>query len=182
MLDAARTLAPEEVTLAAVSARLGVTSPALYRYFPDRASILETLAAEVREQVTSPAADLPWDLWLREAARKERDLWRSHTALYASAHYRAHSTPMVRMAIDGLKVLIHAGFSPADAFAGVTAATELAHALGHAESQRQPSSSLPPALTEELTSVLGDVLPVDMDELLTRSMDLVIDGLRVRLR
>lgn len=180
MLDAARALPPQDVTLAAVGAQLGVTSPALYRYFPDRAAILEALADEARDQLVPPPADLPWDDWLREAGRRERDLWRTHTELYASADYRATNTPTVRMLLEGLRILLAAGFTPGDALAGITVVTELSHAFGHAEA-RPRTSELSPESEAELRSLVGDALPVSLEDLLDRAMDVVLDGLRARL-
>jgi AcrR family transcriptional regulator len=181
VLDAARELPPQDVTLAAVGARLGVTSPALYRYFPDRAAILEALATEARDHIVPPPADLPWDSWLREAGRRERDLWRTHTELYASADYRATNRPRVRMFVAGMRVLIDAGFAREDAVAGVTIITELAHAVGYAETRRNAPSDLPPESEAELRELLGDGLPARLDEVLERAMDIAIEGLQARL-
>lgn len=178
ILDAARSLKPHEVTLAAVGAQLGVTSPALYRYFPDRAAILEALASEAREQITPPPSDLPWDEWLREAGRRERSLWETHSELYGAADYRANSTPVVRIVTEGLRVLIAAGFSPSDALVGVTSISELAHAIGHAGTSRSRGST---EGLEEVQALLGDALPISLDQLLEESMAVVIDGLRPRL-
>jgi len=180
VLDAARALPPQDVTLAAVGARLGVTSPALYRYFPDRAAILEALAAEARDELVPPPAELPWDEWLREAGRRERDLWRTHTDLYASADYRATNTPTVRMLLEGLRILVDAGFTAHDALAGITIMTELAHAFGHAEA-RPRASELSAESEAELMALVGDSLPLSLDDLLDRAMGVVIDGLRTRL-
>jgi AcrR family transcriptional regulator len=181
VLDAARSLPPNEVTLAAVGGLLGVTSPALYRYFPDRTAILEALAAQAREQLTPPPADLPLDEWLRAAARMERDLWRVHADLYTSAEYRAASTPMVRMVIVGIEVMIEAGFSAADALVAVTIVSELAHAIGHAEVRSKQPPPYPEELAERLRALLGDAMPRGLDQLLEDSLDITIEGLRTRL-
>lgn len=181
VLDAARSLPPHEVTLAAVGSRLGVTSPALYRYFPDRAAILEALAAEAREQLTPPPADLPWEEWLRAAAHLERDLWRVHSDLYTSADYRASATPLARIMIVGLEVLIGAGFAADDALVGLTIVSELAHAIGHAETRAKQPPPYPEELAERLRALLKDALPTSLDQVLERSLDITIEGLRGRL-
>ena len=181
VLDAARELPPHEVTLAAVGARLGVTSPALYRYFPDRPAILEALAAEARDQLVPPPADLPWDTWLREAGRRERALWHTHAELYALADYRVTNRPSVRMFVAGVRVLVDAGFTRDDALAGVTIITELAHAIGYAETRRVSASDLSAEGEAELRSVLGDSLPTGLGEVLERAMDIAVDGLRARM-
>lgn len=181
VLDAARSMRPDEVTLAAIGSKLGVTSPALYRYFPDRSAILEALAIEAREQLVPPSADLPWDEWLREAAKRERALWRTHPDLYETARYRAIATPMTTMSIVGIKVLIAAGFSPEDALAGLTITSELSHAVGHAESTQRDESAMAPEAASELRALLGDAMPLSFESILDRTLTIAIDGLRATL-
>jgi AcrR family transcriptional regulator len=181
ILGAARSLPPHEVTLAAVGAQLGVTSPALYRYFPDRTAILEALAAEAREQLVPPPADLPWEEWLRAAARMERDLWRVHSDLYTSADYRASATPLAQIMIVGLEVMIRAGFAADDALVGLTIVSELAHAVGHAETRQKQPPPYPEELADRLRALLGDAMPKGLEQVLEQSLDITIEGLRSRL-
>jgi AcrR family transcriptional regulator len=183
VLDAARELAPDDVTLAAIGAKLGVTSPALYRYFDDRTAILEALANEAREELTPPSEDLAWDEWLREAARKERNLWRSHPDLYDAANYRAMSAPMTKMAIAGLRVLLGAGFTRDDALSALTIASEVAHAIGNAETKAHDVTAMREEDRAELIELLGlhDSSPFDYDKLLDASISIAIDGMRLRL-
>lgn len=182
VLDAARELAPDEVTLAAIGARLGVTSPALYRYFEDRTAILEALADEAREQLTPPSEDLPWDEWLRAAASKERALWSAHPDLYESARYRAVAAPFTKMAIVGARVLLSAGFNRADILAILTISSEIAHAIGHAEHNHRTGDRAPsnPEDVAALREILGEG-PVDYDAVFNDSLDIAIEGLRARL-
>jgi AcrR family transcriptional regulator len=181
VLAVARDMTPEETTLSAIGAELGVTGPALYRYFPDRTAILEALAHEAREKLVPPAPGLPWEQWLLEAARAERGLWRSHGNLYEEANYRAISRPALQMTKVGLQVMKDAGFRTVDAACGLTAVTELAHAIGFAESHRD--TLLDPEDRADLRASLQDVEePLTPDLVFERSVALVIEGLRLLLR
>jgi AcrR family transcriptional regulator len=176
ILDVARRLPPAQLTLAAVSAELGVTGPALYRYFPDRSAILEALAQEAREQLVPPDPDLPWEQWLQAAARVERALWKAHPNLREAANHRAVSRPSVRMLHTGIQVLTAAGFAPVDAYAGLTTVMELAHGIGWAESQTE--HLFDPHDLEELVPLLEGIGPLTTDIVLERSLAITIEGLR----
>lgn len=181
VLDAARELAPDEVTLAAIGARLGVTSPALYRYFEDRASILEALANEARERLTPPDPGLPWDQWLREAAQKERELWRAHPHLYEAANYRAISAPILTITAVGLRVLVDAGFTVAQALGALTITVEMAQSIGWAEGGGEQLYEVD-AVLEAMPALLDIGLgPLPHDELFNLTLDIAIDGIRAQL-
>jgi AcrR family transcriptional regulator len=179
VLAVARDMAPEETTLAAIGAKLGVTGPALYRYFPDRTAILEALAHEARETLVPPDPSLPWDRWLHEAARVERSMWRTHADLYEAANYRAIARPSLRMLRVGLEVLTEAGFSPVDALCGLTAVTELAHSLGWAEGVGRGEALLDPEDLEQLRAWLSSLdVALTPDLVFERTVALTIEGLR----
>jgi AcrR family transcriptional regulator len=158
-----------------------VTSPALYRYFDDRTAILEALAVEAREQLVPPPADLHWEDWVREAAARERALWRTHPDLYESARYRAISAPLTRLSLAGLRVLIQAGFTAEAALAGMTVTSEIAHSIGQAETKKQDPTYLTEEEREEFRTLLSDVLPMSFDRLFESSLSLAIEGMRSTL-
>jgi AcrR family transcriptional regulator len=180
VLDVARDLPIEQMTLTAISDRLGVTVPALYRYFADRTAILDALAHEAREKLVPPDAALPWDEWLVEAANRERALWQRHANLYDAANYRAISHPSLEMARVGLHVLRTAGFTTVDALCALTTIIELAHVMGHAEAREE--NLLDPSDADELAGWAAEAEePITPDLVLERSIAIVIDGLRTRL-
>lgn len=180
VLDAARELAPDEVTLAAIGARLGVTSPALYRYFEDRAALLDALANDARERLTPPDADLPWDEWLRAAAQKERELWRAHPDLYEASSYRAISAPLLTITAVGVKVLRDAGFTAPQALSVLTITLEMAQSIGWAEGRDELLFDAT-AVADELVPLLSDLGPVHPDEIFALTLDMAIDGARAQL-
>jgi AcrR family transcriptional regulator len=50
----------EQVTLARIADRLGVSTMSLYTYFPNRDALLEAVASHAFEQLALPEADLDW--------------------------------------------------------------------------------------------------------------------------
>lgn len=181
VLDVAREFEPDALNLKAVGQRLGVTGPAIYRYFPDRAAILDALADEARERLSPPSRELDWEQWLVQAARKERALWKDHTNLYEAANYRAISRPMLKLATTGLDVLIRAGFTPEDAYCGVMMVSELAHTVGWAQSKHAGEMNPPGAVEELIAPVMHDELP-SLDRLFELSLQIQINGLRNQLK
>lgn len=187
VLDAARELAPDALTLAAIGAKLGVTGPALYRYFEDRTAILEALAQEAKEKMTPPDASLPWQEWLRQAARIDRELWRSHPDLYDAATYRVIARPALAVTKTGFEVLLRAGFSFEDAVCALTITTEVAHSIGWSESHTEPfyDESDVAELLEMLLPMAAqsEMNPTFMgyDLMFEESLSIAIEGLEARL-
>ncbi|HVT63526.1 MAG TPA: TetR family transcriptional regulator [Mycobacteriales bacterium] len=181
VLDVARELEPEDLTLAAIGAKLGVTGPALYRYFPDRTAILEALANEAREKLVPPDPSLPWDEWMREAAGLERALWRAHGDLYEAANYRAISKPTLGMCVAGVQVLTAAGFTTLDAFCAMTLITEVAHSVGWSENTENPTLVEPEDVSDLLIPLLVDAPVLTIDVIFDQSLEIAIEGLRARL-
>src|SRR5262249_157209 len=155
---------------------------ALYRYFPDRTAILEELAKEARETLVPPSSDLPWEQWLLQAARSEREFWRTHANLYEAANFLAISRPSARTVRVGLAVLPAAGgFRPLGALWGLTAVTELAHAVGMVESRTDlllDADAL--ADLEETLAPIDERLTPDL--IFDQVVAMTIDGLRARQR
>ncbi len=177
VLEVARDLPPDQMTLTAIGAKLGVTGPALYRYFPDRTAILDALTRDALAQLTPPDLELSWEEWLAQAARAERSLWEAHSNLYEGANYRALSQPGLRMLEAGITVLTSAGFSKLDAVCALMAVSALAHSIGWAEGLAPNLEDLDDA--DELVALLqvdGDILTPDV--LFDRCLEITIEGLR----
>jgi AcrR family transcriptional regulator len=61
-----------DLTLAAVAARLGVSTPALYHWYRDKDALLAALGERALNRIELPADDLLWDEWVRHMAHQGR--------------------------------------------------------------------------------------------------------------
>jgi AcrR family transcriptional regulator len=96
--------------------RLGVTAASLYWYVRDKNELLALLADSISAEVPLSSSKRPWRAQLEEGARNFRRVARSHRDAARVLAATAPSGPSRLRAIDTLLgVLLHAGFSPADA-------------------------------------------------------------------
>jgi AcrR family transcriptional regulator len=110
ILDAARAFERDSLTMAALAAQLGVSAPALYNYFSDRAELFAALAAEERANVPiPPVGERSWQEWLADYACLVRDAMIDFDVRpgWAPAGFVAFS---VRLSDACLGVLFDAGF------------------------------------------------------------------------
>lgn len=162
------------MTMAAVGAELGVTPGALYRYFPDRAAVLEALASEAAANLEAPSEDLPWRAWLSETARRQRALWRDHPEmedLLPTVALGVAGTSLLRRGID---VLTAQGFEPRAAIMALSLVAQVAHSSGLVEARegrRKPSPDYPPY--EDLAELIGS----DNDALFEELLAVTIAGI-----
>lgn len=155
----------DSLTLASIGQELGVTPAAIYRYFPDRAAVLDALAQEVLEDLSLPAEGVTWREWLWSSAQTQRALWRGHPELHAAQARGALRAPGERILAAGVRVLTRAGFPEAPATAGVLAVMHLACSFGISESAAESGPAV------------DDVDPARADSDFARMLDLVLDGL-----
>ncbi|HEY5237570.1 MAG TPA: TetR family transcriptional regulator [Rhizomicrobium sp.] len=126
MKKSAKTLTPEAIATAALTlideegldalstrrlgARLGVEAMALYHHFPNKAVLLDRVAAKLLESIPLPTDEtLGWRAWMGQAARSLRSAGLAHP----------HAFPLLSRSIPvppvALRVLRIAGFSGRDA-------------------------------------------------------------------
>jgi len=93
-----------------LGARLGVEAMALYHHFPNKAVLLDRVAARLLESVPLPADEtLGWRAWMGQAARSFRSAGLAHPNAFPLL---SRSVPVSGAA---LRVLGTAGFSDRDA-------------------------------------------------------------------
>jgi AcrR family transcriptional regulator len=180
VLEAARQLPASGMTMTAIAAELGVTAGALYRYFPDRSSVLEALATERQALLEPPDPDLGWREWLAEEIQRECALWASHPELADVAAMPAVVGPATMVIEVGLEVLTRDGFSRDDALHALTAASVLAFGLNkmvEARSQITEHRTRDSAAGARLRE-LG--LVIDLDKMSKELIAITLDGLAAR--
>ena len=162
--------------MAAIGSELGVTPPALYRYFPDRAAVIDALAQDFRDQLEPPDASLPWREWLAEMARRERTLWAAHPELHEVANIRAMSRPAMQVFKVGVEVLRNAGFTPIDAMCGVSAVADLAASIGWETGQLDQLYE--PDVRAEIRELKAAAdVTITPETFFERSLSYILDGL-----
>lgn len=114
LLDAAADLldagGPDAVTLREVGARAGVTRGAPYRHFPDKDSLLTTVAAEALDRLADQVRAVQAEPRLSPAERLERALF----ALMAIGRSRPHLYRLMFAAPAGDEAAIRAATRAAD--------------------------------------------------------------------
>jgi AcrR family transcriptional regulator len=117
IVQAARTIGFDDVTMKAVAAHLGVSIPGLYHYVRGREDLLRLVADHALADSETPKDNgQNWADWLREWARHTRRSMGQHPELIE--HYAAGGLDNSRIlaVIDlVLGVLVRHGFEPADA-------------------------------------------------------------------
>jgi AcrR family transcriptional regulator len=114
LLDAAADLldtgGPDAVTLRAVGARAGVTRGAPYRHFPDKDSLLTTVAAEALQRLADQARAVRAETHLPPADRLQRAL----SALMTIGRCQPHLYRLMFASPAGDPAAIHAASQAAD--------------------------------------------------------------------
>ena len=117
IVQAARTIGFDDVTMKAVAAQLGVSIPGLYHYVRGREDLLRLVADHALAEGETPQdVGQGWADWLREWARHTRRSMGQHPELIE--HYAAGGLDHARVlaVIDQvLSVLVRHGFEPVDA-------------------------------------------------------------------
>ncbi len=169
------------LTMTAIAEELGVSAGALYRYFPDRQSILEALAAEKQALLEPPDPSLGWREWLTEELNRERAMWASHPELVEVASMPAVIGPANEVFDVGQLVLQREGFSAEDALYALTAASALAFGLNMMVTARNSVAEM-----GDHDSPAGEKLhemgvPIDLDSISAALVEIMLDGLAHRL-
>ncbi|APZ33662.1 hypothetical protein BOH66_04810 [Microbacterium aurum] len=116
IIDAARGIAPEDLTMQGVATRLGVDRKALNHYVSDRESLLELLAIDAfRTRVAADRLDLG-DTWQDACRAYARSMWRSLVDVGPWLPYFRFTSPR-DLAITGpadviAERMLAAGFAP----------------------------------------------------------------------
>ncbi|MFD4636025.1 TetR/AcrR family transcriptional regulator [Lentzea sp. NPDC058436] len=109
ILLAAERFAPEELSIPALAASLGVTHAGIYHYFSSRAELMSAIVAHASRRLEVPPPG-PWEEWLVEAAF----VLRGHFIEFASTADVVSvgtSLTFAPLAETMLQVLLEAGFT-----------------------------------------------------------------------
>ena len=193
VLDAALRLV-EEVGLDGLSLRrlareLGVQAPALYWHFAGKQDLLDHLAVRLKEKAglttgRPPAPGQTWDVWLADGLRAQRRAMLAHrdgARIAAGNRPTPDSWPRIE---DDLRVLVDAGFSPADA---VRAVLVLGHYVSgfvlDEQHDDERADDEAPRLDPARFPILaeGGAVALDRDTLFEYGLAPLLDGMRAQL-
>jgi AcrR family transcriptional regulator len=180
---------------------LGRDAMALYRYAPDRASLLDGIVELVFQELAPPDEDQSWETQLRRSAHEFRRLALAHPHVVGLIVTRPLSTPLalrplgvLRPVEHLLEQLIGAGFTAPQAlhvhrlFVGFLYGhilTELQEIVADpAETNdllRLGLHRLPPAEFPVLRSLASDLVDYDGVAELDHGLDLLFTGVRTEL-
>lgn len=205
ILDAVLEIGLDRATTAAVAGRLGVDQSTLYRHVESRDDMLDAAVARAAERVTWPEPAEDWAEYLRDCARALWTLFSTTPGLAERLRgMTAMPEPLARQAYRAVEHLVRSldlpvreailvvdtvGDTTADSFLTVSA---LHRPVDGARSFRDvvlaASEALVPldgdARVQEYLDVLHDAMgtPDAPSTWWLAKVDLVIDGLRYRLR
>jgi AcrR family transcriptional regulator len=109
-LDAAATFRPDDLTMSLLAERVGLSKPALYRYFPNKAALLRALADRtVAANGFDDVDRASWDRYLVSMGLAIYDLFEKSPVLLGD-DTAAQRVLGLRLAEGALRQLIPAGF------------------------------------------------------------------------
>jgi AcrR family transcriptional regulator len=137
ILDAARDQRTADVTMRSLAESLGVTTAALYRYFPSREQLVSDLAREVTAVMPLPEVT-DWREWLRAIAIGFRTLLADHPILLDPGTWDSFGDAGTRVIDRSMGVLLDAGFDEATAITAYHMVTWMAYFSAELEHVKVP--------------------------------------------
>ena len=132
----------EAVTMQRVAREAGVTTMALYRYFPGKADLLNMMIDSASDSAANfGKTSLPWNVRLKKWARLCLDIYRNHSwFLEATATRHSLMGPNELTWMEAaLAILAESGLTPRDQHHAFLAV--IGHVRGHATFQRTAKHS-----------------------------------------
>lgn len=137
ILDAARGQRTADVTMRSLAESLGVTTAALYRYFPSREQLVGDLAKDVTAVMPLPEVT-DWREWLRAIAVGFRTLLIDHPMLLDPGTWDSFGDAGTRVIDRSMGVLLDAGFDEVAAMSAYHMVTWMAYFSAELEHARVP--------------------------------------------
>lgn len=191
IVEAAIELGLDAFSMQGIAEHLGVTTPALYSHVAGREEVVELVnAALVRRMQAFASTATDWRGWLADfGAEVRRHLAASATTLIVDMH-GPDATVGLGVGEHGLRLLLDAGFTPAEAgravwlvfrvaiTAGPPRATTLARFVDDTGAVLGPAGAAAFPATQQVHDALAAEGPGDTFDF---DLDVVLDGIARRL-
>jgi AcrR family transcriptional regulator len=166
IVDAARKLIVEAgvegLTMRRLSAELGVTLGATYRYVPSKRDLLVRVADDLFDEVTIPESG-SWTERVKQMMIQVATIVGRHWGMAEFLNTNGQNSPPVRLRRGLLEVLADAGFTPDDRTAVIAAL--FFYVTGMC-----------------VTAARSPVEPAEFERLFEKGLDMLLDGAEVSLR
>lgn len=149
---------PDGVTLRRIAAELGVHVTSLYNHVPTRDAVTDGLVELLLDEAKLPTGPVPWDEWVRRFTEAVSGIATTHPGAFHALRQRPVQGARAAASFEiALAAFSDAGFTAADGFAAIKAASYLALMIG----------------MERSMVARGEILETHLDELPTESFPLV---------
>jgi AcrR family transcriptional regulator len=149
---------PDAVTLRKIAGELGVHVTSLYNHVPTRDAVTDGIVELLLDEAKLPTGPVAWDDWVRQFVAGVTAIAATHPGAFHALQQRPVQGARASASFEvALAAFSDAGFSTADGFAAVKAASYLALMIG----------------MERSMVARGEVLETHLDELPSESFPLV---------
>ncbi|WP_028638539.1 TetR family transcriptional regulator [Nocardioides sp. URHA0032] len=178
---------PDAVTLRKIAGELGVHVTSLYNHVPTRDAVTDGLVELLLDEAKLPTGPVTWDEWVRRFVDGVVGIAATHPGAFHALRQRPVQGARATASFEiGLAAFAEAGFSAANGFAAIKAASYLALMIGMERSMvargellETQLDQLPAASFPLVRSVASDV--PDYEYVWAFGVETLIAGLRAQL-
>lgn len=179
---------PDAVTLRKIAGELGVHVTSLYNHVPTREAVTDGIVELLLDEAKLPTSAVPWEEWVRRYVDGVVGIAATHPGAFHALRERPVQGARAAASFEiALAAFAEAGFSPADGFAAVKAASYLALMIGteramvaRGEVLETHLEELPAESFPMVRSVAADV--ADYEDVWRFSIQTLVAGLRAQLQ
>lgn len=136
ILLAAVSMGVEQMSMNGVARKLGVSTTALYRYYPSKQALLDACMDHFCGRIRLPDVALPWDQYLSGVGHAFRNALLETPGASAYGVKLGPTTPAAFQIMDvSLGVLMRAGFDERDAWSAYSQVVD--HAFNYVQKEEQ---------------------------------------------
>ncbi|MGY2700936.1 TetR family transcriptional regulator [Nocardioides sp. HB32] len=178
---------PDAVTLRKIAGELGVHVTSLYNHVPTRDAVTDGIVELLLDEAKLPTGPVTWDEWVRRFVDGVVGIAATHPGAFHALRQRPVQGARATASFEiGLAAFAEAGFSAANGFAAIKAASYLALMIGMERSMvargellETQLDELPAASFPLVRSVASDV--TDYEYVWAFGVETLIAGLRAQL-